>query len=778
MEKTLAFYIASPGWPVNIKTGRKEVKNHMQHRVFPIKRLPMRCSLITIALFASVSALPFGVATAADVMTPTPDSGVAALKEKTLKEQGVDFSADNLSYDRNGDLVIAEGNVILTHKGLVFHTDRVTYDRSAGQVIVEGDLWARDEDNNVLTADRLELRDDFEEGFIRNVGLILSDGSRVAARSGVRKETGKTTLDQAVYSPCEVCEDDPTPVWRIRSVKVIHDQNKKRISYRDATLEFLGVPVFYTPYLSHPDPSVHAASGLLPPSVGRSSELGVIARMPYYFSLAPHRDLTLEPVITTKEGPVLFGEYRQHTGPGRFNVDGSLTYVDKRDEFGIKPGGQEFRGHLFSSGKFNLPSLDNKGGDWQWGYDVGITSDDTYLRRYNVSDTDTLTSQAKVERFGRNSYASLTTQTFQGLRVEDDFGTTPLALPHLQYHYQGAPGLLGGRYSVDASALALTRVDGMDTRRISLNGGWSVPLVAPSGSIYELGVSLRGDVYHVDNSALPDDPAYAGSNGFEYRILPQLRLAWRMPFVKYGASSSQTIEPIVAVVAGLNGGNPDALPNEDSRVVGFDDTNLFATNRFSGLDRWEGGTRVDYGLRYGVNASGFSANALVGQSYRLKRDDEIPAGTGLEGKLSDVVTRLEVNLSPYLDIIHRMRLDQDSLAVRRNEANVIVGPPKFRVTAGYIDLKVGADDLDAATPLAPREEIRAGASWKITDRWTLAGDHTRDLDRGSAVSTRVGLTYEDECLIFGVAYDERFTRDRDIEPSTSIIFNISLKNLG
>ncbi|RMF11943.1 MAG: hypothetical protein D6763_01930, partial [Alphaproteobacteria bacterium] len=80
--------------------------------------------------------------------------------------------------------------------------------------------------------------------------------------------------------------------------------------------------------------------------------------------------------------------------------------------------------------------------------------------------------------------------------------------------------------------------------------------------------------------------------------------------------------------------------------------------------------------------------------------------------------------------------------------------------------------------LTPREEIRAGALYRISRRWTLAGDHIRDLDRGKAISTRIGLTYEDECFRLGIAYDRRFTRDRDIEPSTSIILKISLKNLG
>ncbi len=260
---------------------------------------------------------------------------------------------------------------------------------------------------------------------------------------------------------------------------MIHDQNKKRIYYDDATLEFFGFPVFFTPFLSHPDPTVHAASGLLPPSVGNSNDLGVVAHLPYYFSLAPNRDLTVEPIITTKVNPVMAAEYRENTGPGQYDVSGSITYVSKVDNQGIDIAGHKLRGHIFSKGKFALPSLDKYGGTWQWDYDAGWTSDDTYLRRYDLSKTDTLTSRATLERFGRRSYMAATTLAFQGLRVEDHFGTTPLALPQLDYHYLSAPGLLGGRYRFDGNALVLTRVDGTNTRRLSMSGGGRSRLSPP-----------------------------------------------------------------------------------------------------------------------------------------------------------------------------------------------------------------------------------------------------------------------------------------------------------
>ena len=92
-----------------------------------------------------------------------------------------------------------------------------------------------------------------------------------------------------------------------------------------------------------------------------------------------------------------------------------------------------------------------------------------------------------------NAYA------FQGLNQGDDAGDTPLVLPMIEFNHVGEPDRFGGRSSLDANFLALTRTVGSDTQRLSLNGGWRVPFLGPGGGAYTLSTSLRGDAYHVDS---------------------------------------------------------------------------------------------------------------------------------------------------------------------------------------------------------------------------------------------------------------------------------------
>src|SRR3546814_18161371 len=70
------------------------------------------------------------------------------------------------------------------------------------------------------------------------------------------------------------------------------------------------------------------------------------------------------------------------------------------------------------------------------------------------------------------------------------------------------------------------------------------------------------------------------------------------------------------------GGNPKSIPNEDSLSFEFDETNPFSLNRFPGYDRWDGGPKLNYGLRSAIyGPTGGYSELLVGQSLRAKSDD-------------------------------------------------------------------------------------------------------------------------------------------------------------
>src|SRR3546814_9333044 len=115
-----------------------------------------------------------------------------------------------------------------------------------------------------------------KEGFIRDIRVLLADNTRIAAASGTRTGGNRTEFSKGVFSPCELCRDDPTrpPLWQLKANEVVHDQVAHDIIYYDAWLEFFGIPALYTPYLRHPDPTVARRSRFPAPSFGPGDLLG------------------------------------------------------------------------------------------------------------------------------------------------------------------------------------------------------------------------------------------------------------------------------------------------------------------------------------------------------------------------------------------------------------------------------------------------------------------------------------------------------------------------
>ena len=141
-----------------------------------------------------------------------------------------------------------------------------------------------------------------------------------------------------------------------------------------------------------------------------------------------------------------------------------------------------------------------------------------------------------------------------------------------------------------------------------------------------------------------------------------------MPLVRSaGAWGSQTIEPRVQFVTGPQQGPQQRIPNEDSIDFEFTDANLFALNRFTGRDRQEGGSRVDYALRAAWDfPNGGQVEGLVGGSRRFSDNGFNPyPGSGLEGRQSDYVTRLRVAPVSWFETIGRVRVDDQNLLERR-----------------------------------------------------------------------------------------------------------------
>ncbi|MBL4908317.1 MAG: LPS assembly protein LptD, partial [Sneathiella sp.] len=341
-----------------------------------------------------------------------------------------------------------------------------------------------------------------------------------------------------------------------------------------------------------------------------------------------------------------------------------------------------------------------------------------------------------------------------------------------EYSYVGEPNKLGARFSANADALALIRTDGQDTNRLSASGGWHLPYTSSGGQVVTLDASIRGDGYYARQQLEdPYDLTSEKSNNASGRIIPSLSLKWNYPFVRHSGAMRQLIEPVAEVVWSESLGSK-STPNEDSLSFEFDDTNLFGSNRFAGLDEVEEGGRINYGVNFGLyGESGGYTTLLLGQSIHTDNSTSFDEGTGLEDQLSDFVTRLEIQPTDMFKLTQRMRIDHENLSLARHEIDFFIGSEENWFNLGYLNLR---DDL-SSTGIDKRDEISIAGKVKMTKFWSSYGSYTRDLEGdGGSIDAKLGMEYLDECFGFALEVKRQFTRNGDIDPSTTVGLKIRL----
>jgi LPS-assembly protein len=726
-------------------------------------------------------ALALGAVPAAAWAQETPSA--APSTAATTNQREVAFEANQVSYDQSGDTVTASGNVILRSQDQSVRADNVSWNRTTGQVVATGNIRFVDQNGNQLFTDRLELTDALKAGAMDNLLLVFREGGRLAAVHGTRNAMGDIELERAAYSGCAVetesgCPKQPS--WRITARRVVYDEQTKRIRFVGAFLELFGRRILPLPGLTVRSDN-QAVSGFLVPDVGLTASNGAELTGSYYWRIADNRDLTLTGHIYTAAAPMIEAHYRALTDKGAYQVTGYGTYGERLPLSGIGTGKENFRGYLGVNGRFQLDP------HWSVTASLRIASDRTFLRRYDISREDRLRSMVDVERIDDDSYLSIAGWATQLLLVNTPQGQVPYALPEVDYRRRLADPVLGGQVDLQVNSLALTRSEGQDTQRAFASAQWNLRRITPWGQELTLTALVRGDVYHSDENAKTLTPSYRGDEGWQSRGVAIGAIDLKWPFIGPFLGGTQTITPRLQLVASPPIRNLE-IPNEDSRSIDLEDSNLFALNRFPGYDRVEDGVRLTYGGDWQIDLPGWRIKGTIGQSYRLSQEPALfPQGTGLTERFSDIVGRTEVRFRNFVKFTHRFRLDKDNLAVRRNEIDATVGSDRTYVELGYLRLN---RDIDLSfEDLQDREELRAAGRVAFAKYWSIFGSAVVNLtdreedpsftsDGFEPLRTRLGIAYEDDCLEMGFTWRRDYVAVADARQGNIFRFYLNLRNLG
>lgn len=667
--------------------------------------------------------------------------------------------ADNITYDSEGGVLIATGSVEVYHGERTLTADQITYNERTGRIGATGDIVLRDPQGTTVFGDIVDLDTKLTDGIIHGARSILGNQARVAAVEGQRFNERYNVLSKAVYSPCEICTNNHVPLWRIRARRIIHDNLDKQVHYENAWLDVFGVPLFWTPYFRHPAPEVDRASGFLTPSLRQSNNYGFGLQTPYYLIIDDQSDLTVTPFFTTEEGILGIFEYRNVLSSGNLFFGGSMTSTNFSLE---NRKNKTFEGHIHTRALFDGPD------DLKLGWDAQATSEDSYLRYFDISDRDTLKSQIFAKRYRRDGFFDMRFIGFQSLR-DQKAEKVPLLLPDIDIRRDHESPYFGGTLGFTVSSRSLFRKNTTNNTRISLGIDWKKKTILPFGLALKGFAEMRGDYFMISKNSNINDTK-------SFRPFPLAGIEARFPLIREtGGTKIHVVEPIAqAVITPYGSDDSDSIINEDSRVSEFDEINLFDHTRFSGLDTLEEGPRLNLGLKYHfITKNWLDFNVTGGRILRIKDANEFLPETGLTEQQSDWVLGWQTSYDDKFALSHRMRLADDGSLSRNNLAGQAeYGRLRFQGQYTFLEANpdIGQDD--------EREEISFAAGFRLSPTWSIRGSGRQDLEIGEFVGISSKITYAHECCKVDFFISRRFTKSINVPPSTSLGIQINLITLG
>lgn len=693
------------------------------------------------------------------------------------------MEADTVVRDDEHHTWTARGGVEARYQGRVLRANEVTFNQNNGVVTARGDAQLLNPDGTSEFAQTMTVDRAFRTGIALAFSTRQQKNAKIAADEAVRLNKDAMELNKAVFTVCDICAADgtpETPTWSIQAERVIQDHKRQVVYYKNVVIKVKGLPILASPVFWHVDPAAARGSGLLAPKITLDGKRGFSYEQPYLFVLSPSSDLVLAPQINTKVNPFLEGEYRKRFYSGEIDARFGYTYDQQFDGHGQKYDNLTSRSYILAQGAF--APTDN----WTYGFTAERETDPLLFQRYNIpnvfgrrglytTDDQRLLSQVYAVEQDSKSYLSIAAMSFQGLRPTDLNSTFPLVAPLIEARYEPNVRILGGRLRIEGGGVLLDRAraiatdipPGEDSRRASLGGDWRSSYTFYNGIRVEPFLNTRGDLYNVDQVSATDTGMHTTARGL---ATAGFDASW--PFFRRNGDMTVVLEPIAQFAASPKAVTNKYIPNEDSQVIDFDETNLFDSNHSPGYDYYEGGVRANVGGRATFRwDDGPSAQVLLGRSLRTVPDPTLPARTSLNLTESDWVFAASADINGTFSTYTRGLLASQTGKIQRIEYGLNATTSRAN---GYI--RYLRDEVDISGQRT--ENVQFGGQLLVTKRWGVVASSNWDIAKNVPVQQEFGLLYQDECTHWELVYQHDGTFDRTLRPSDKIILRLMLATLG
>lgn len=625
----------------------------------------------------------------AERMTGRPDREVMVERQVEITRGQTHVEADRATYDIVNDKIDAQGNIRMQRPGVQY------------------------------TGDDLDLKMDTGIGHVDNPTYRL-DLNKAQGKADRINFTGQdqANVEHGTYSTCEA----PDPDWYLRASTLDIDRGTNIGNASDAVVIFKGVPILASPYLSFPLSDARK-SGVLPPTIGTTSKGGLEFTVPYYFNIAPNRDLTLYPKVITRRGLQLGADAR-YLGAG----------YSGETKIEAMPGDR-----LYGASRYALTSVHTQtlAPGLTFNSSLNYASDDSYPNDF--PGTITAASQRLLPNDVSLTYAAspdwnLTAHASKYEVLQDP--AAPIAQPYdrlPQITFNAGKTLDNGlAWSFNSDATRFWNPDMVRGDRFVVNPRISYPIVK-AGYFFTPSFSVHAATYNLTGQA-------AGTSDHLSLVVPTLSVDSGLVFERdahlFGRDGTQTLEPRLFYVY-TPFKDQSQIPNFDTGIADFNFSQIFAENRFIGNDRVSDANQIT-----GAVTSRFFDNDGVelmrlALAQRFYFNDQLVVNGARETK-SDLLGEASGQIARGLSLTTSAQYSQSLHTFERAVYGVRYQPgPKKVLNLEY------RKDVPTALRL-----IDASGQWPIGGRWYAVGRVNYSLQERKLAEGVGGVEYKADCWVF------------------------------
>ena len=570
-----------------------------------------------------------------------------------------------------------------------------------------------------------------------------------------------STFEKGIFTYCKKRDDGKCPPWTLQSKKIKHDLAKKTIYYDNVVLKIYDFPIFFSPKFSHPDPTVKRQSGFMAPTLTNSTTLGSGFGTPYFWNIANDRDLTLTPRLYLNEKPLLLAEYRQDFKNSFLIVDTGYTKGYKKKDHKKTSGG---RAHFFSN--FNMSLIDEEEKYSSLEFNFEKTSNDTYFKVYDIETSlvdknqNILENKFNLTYQNKDFYLGLTPSIYEDISKLGNLRHEYLLPLTIEKNIMSSEKY--GFVDLDSKLKIKNYEANKQTNFFVNNFNWS-----SNKWLNKFGIEnyFKGLVKTVNYEAVNTNEYKNDKTNSE--LNSALGYFAKLGLYKKDITNKNfyTLTPKVLLRYA-----PGHMRDIEGGRLNYE--NLFNLNKVKQLDIIENGLSTSVGFQYKKNKLDkknivgdeiFSFSA--GQVISAKENMDIPSSTSLDQRFSDVVGITKYNINNKMSLQYNFSIDQNYKSFNYNEINTDIILQKAKFNFGYLQEK---------NHIGNQEFVQTGIDYKLNNSTELSLSTKRNILTSSAEFYNLSYNYINDCLKAGVGYRREFYTDRDIEPTNSLMFTITI----